>query len=115
MPFAFELLVLAGPALILASLNPFFRDLAQILPPILMIAFYVTPILYAEELVPAFARPVLALNPLRDVVALFRAALFGMELPPVRRLGAETAAFIVLGFLGRQLYRRLRPAFADLL
>ena len=113
--FAFELLVLAGPALILASLNPFFRDLAQILPPVLTIAFYVTPILYAEELVPAFATPVLAVNPLRDVVALFRAALFGMATPPVRRLGAETAAFIVLGFAGRQLYRRLRPAFADLL
>jgi ABC-type polysaccharide/polyol phosphate export permease len=113
--FAFELLILAGPALILASLNPFFRDLAQILPPVLMIAFYITPILYAEELVPAFAAPVLAVNPLRDVVALFRAALFGMALPPMRRLGAESAAFIVLGFAGRQLYRRLRPAFADLL
>jgi lipopolysaccharide transport system permease protein len=113
--FAFELLLLAGPALILASLNPFFRDLAQILPPVLMIAFYVTPIIYDESLVPAWASPVLTVNPLRDVVGLFRAALFGMPVPPWRRLGAESAAFIVLGFAGRQLYRRLRPAFADLL
>ena len=113
--FGFELLALVGPTLILASLNPFFRDLAQILPPLLMIAFYVTPILYPEELVPAFAAPLLTLNPLRDVMALFRAALFGMPAPPWRRLGIETAAFIVLGFAGRQLYRRLRPAFADVL
>ncbi len=113
--FAFELLLLAGPALILASLNPFFRDLAQILPPFLMIAFYVTPILYPESLVPAWAAPVLAVNPLRDAVGLFRAALFGMPAPPWHRLAAEIAAFIVLGFAGRQLYRRLRPAFADLL
>ena len=113
--FAFELLMLAGPAVILASLNPFFRDLAQILPPFLMIAFYVTPIFYPESFVPAWAAPVLAVNPLRDVVGLFRAALFGMAAPPWRRLGVETAAFIVLGFAGRQLYRRLRPAFADLL
>ncbi|HEY3350036.1 MAG TPA: ABC transporter permease [Thermoanaerobaculia bacterium] len=113
--FGFELLALVGPALILASLNPFFRDLAQILPPILMIAFYVTPILYPESMVPAWAAPLLTFNPLRDVIALFRAALFGMPVPPWRRLGIETAAFIVLGFLGRQLYRRLRPAFADVL
>ncbi|MBK9063586.1 MAG: ABC transporter permease [Acidobacteria bacterium] len=113
--FAFELLLLVGPALILASLNPFFRDLAQILPPVLMIAFYVTPILYPESLMPAWATPLLTFNPLRDVIALFRAALFGMPVPPWRRLGIETAAFIVLGFLGRQLYRRLRPAFADVL
>lgn len=113
--FAFELLLLAGPALILASLNPFFRDLAQILPPVLMIAFYVTPILYAESMMPAWASPLLVVNPLRDAVALFRAALFGMPVPSLRRLGVEIAAFIVLGFAGRQLYRRLRPAFADLL
>ena len=113
--FGFELVLLFGPALLLASLNPFFRALAQILPPFLMIAFYVTPILYPEELVPAFAAPLLALNPLRDVVALFRSALFGTEAPPLRRLGIETAAFIVLGFAGRQFYRRLRPAFADVL
>jgi lipopolysaccharide transport system permease protein len=113
--FAFELLLLAGPALILASLNPFFRDLAQILPPFLMIAFYVTPIFYPESLVPAWAAPALAVNPVRDAVGLFRAALFGMPVPPWHRLAAEIAAFIVLGFAGRQLYRRLRPAFADLL
>lgn len=113
--FAFEFLLLAGPALILAALNPFFRDLAQILPPFLMILFYVTPILYPESLVPAWAAPVLDVNPLRDAVALFRAALFDMPVPPWRRLGAEIAAFVVLGFAGRQLFRRLRPAFADLL
>jgi lipopolysaccharide transport system permease protein len=113
--FGFELLLLVGPALILASLNPFFRDLAQILPPVLMIAFYVTPILYPESMVPGWAAPLLTLNPLRDVIALFRAALFEMPAPPLRRLGIEAAAFIVLGFLGRQLYRRLRPAFADVL
>lgn len=113
--FAFEALVLAGPSLALASLNPFVRDLSQILPPILMIAFYATPILYPESMVPAAARPLLELNPLRDVVALFRAALFGAPVPPLRRLGAEVAAFVVLAFASRQLYRRLRPAFADLL
>jgi lipopolysaccharide transport system permease protein len=113
--FGFELLLLIGPALILSSLNPFFRDLAQILPPILLIAFYVTPILYPESMVPAWATPLLTFNPLRDVIALFRAALFGMPVPPARRLGIEIAAFIVLAFAGRQFYRRLRPAFADVL
>ena len=113
--FGFELLLLVGTTLVLASLNPFFRDIAQILPPVLMVAFYVTPILYPESMMPGWAAPLLTLNPLRDVIALFRTALFGVPAPPWRRLGIETAAFIVLGFAGRQLYRRLRPAFADVL
>lgn len=113
--FAFEVLLLAGPILLLASLNVFFRDLAQIVGPLLMIAFYLTPILYPESMVPAWAAPVLALNPMRDAIALFRAGLVGTAVPPWHRLAAEIAAFVVLGFAGRQLFRRLRPAFADLL
>jgi len=113
--FVFEALLLAGPALLLASLNVFFRDLAQIVTPLLLIAFYLTPILYPESMVPAWAAPFLAANPLRDAIALFRAGLVGTAVPPWHRLGAEIAAFIVLAFAGRQLFRRLRPAFADLL
>ena len=55
--FAFECLLLAGPALVLSSLNVFFRDLAQLLPPFLMIAFYLSPIIYPESMVPASPRP----------------------------------------------------------
>jgi lipopolysaccharide transport system permease protein len=112
---AFEVLLLAGPMLILASLNVFFRDLAQIVMPLLMIAFYLTPILYPESMVPAWATPLLTVNPLRDAIALFRAGLVGTAMPPWHRLATEIAAFIVLGFAGRQLFRRLKPAFADLL
>lgn len=112
---AFELLLLAGPALILASLNVFFRDIAQLLPPVLMIAFWLSPILYSEEQVPRGAARFLVLNPLRDLVALFRAALFDAPLPPVGRVAAWSALLVVVGFVGARLFRRCRPSFADLL
>ena len=113
--FAFQILLLLGPALILAALNVFFRDLSQILPPFLMIGFYLTPILYPEEKVPLFAARFLVLNPLRDLVALFRTALFDAPLPPIGRLAAWSAVLVVVGFLGERLFRRCRPSFADLL
>jgi ABC-type polysaccharide/polyol phosphate export permease len=113
--FAFECLLLAGPALVLASMNVFFRDLAQLLPPFLMIAFYLSPIIYPESMIPGFAARFLAFNPLRDLLALFRAALFGAPLPPVGHLAAWSAVFVVVGFLGVRLFRRCRPSFADLL
>jgi ABC-type polysaccharide/polyol phosphate export permease len=80
-----------------------------------MIAFYLTPIIYPESLVPAFAAPFLALNPLRDVVALFRCALFASPPPPPERLAAWAAGLAVVGFLGVRLFRRCRSSFADLL
>ena len=112
---AFELLLLVGPALILASLNVFFRDLAQFLPPFLMIAFWLTPILYAEANVPGAARGLLVFNPFRDLVALFRAALFDAPPPPVGRVAVWSAVFVVVGFVGVRLFRRCRPSFSDLL
>jgi lipopolysaccharide transport system permease protein len=112
---AFELLLLVGPTLILAALNVFFRDLAQFLPPLLMIVFWFTPILYAEKNVPgAFAR-LQFFNPLRDLVALFRAALFEAPPPPFGRVAGWSAVFVVVGFAGSRLFRRCRPSFADLL
>jgi ABC-type polysaccharide/polyol phosphate export permease len=113
--FVFQILLLAGPALVLAALNVFFRDLSQILPPFLMIGFYLTPILYPEDKVPHSAASVLVLNPLRDLVALFRAALFDAPAPPLGRVAAWSAVLVVVGFMGARLFRRCRPSFADLL
>jgi lipopolysaccharide transport system permease protein len=113
--FAFELLLLAGPVLALASLNVFFRDTAQLLPPVLMIAFWLTPIFYPESLVPGFAARLLVFNPVRDLVALFRSALFEAPVPPFGRVAAWSAVLLVVGFLGVRLFRRCRPSFADLL
>jgi lipopolysaccharide transport system permease protein len=112
---AFELLLLAGPCLLLASLNVFFRDLSQMVPPALMIVMYLTPILYPESLVPTSVAPLLGLNPVRDLVALFRAALFGGGFPPAARLLGWSAAFAGLAFVCHRVFRRSRPVFADLL
>lgn len=113
--FALELVLLSGPVFVLASLNVFFRDLTQILGPALMILFYLTPILYPESLVPPAYAPWLELNPLRDLVALFRAGLYGTAAPPPAKLALWSALFLVLAFLGRSFFRRSRRSFADLL
>ena len=113
--FAFELLLLAGPVLVLSSLNVFFRDIAQLLPPVLMIAFWLTPIFYSESAMPSFAVPLLVFNPVRDLAALFRSALFASPPPPIGRVAAWSAVLVVVGLVGVRLFRRCRPSFADLL
>ncbi len=118
---AFEVVLLAGPCLLLATLDVFFRDLAQMISPILMIVLYLTPILYpaslllSSPLLPSFAAPVLAMNPFADLVALFRASLFGGPLPPAGRLLGWTVAFLLFAAASHRLFRRSRPLFSDLL
>jgi lipopolysaccharide transport system permease protein len=113
--FALELLLLIGPALALAAASVLFRDLAQLIPPLLTVVFYLSPILYPEALVPPSLGWVMDVNPLRDLVALFRAGLIGTAAPPAARVGLWMAASGVLAFLGYRFFERSRRVFADIL
>ena len=113
--FAFEALVLTGPAFALAATSVLFRDLAQLIGPLLTVVFYLTPILYPEALVPPGLAWALDANPVRDVVGFFRAGLLGMEAPPAGRALVWAAVFAVVAFLGHRFFERSRKVFADIL
>lgn len=110
-----EILVLIGPAFALAAIAVLFRDLSQILGPLLTVAFYLTPVLYPESLVPPSLAFGLELNPLRDVIALFRSGLVGLESPPMGRVLAWGGVFSVVAFVGHRFFRRSCAVFADIL
>ncbi|MEO8274911.1 MAG: ABC transporter permease [Thermoanaerobaculia bacterium] len=96
-----------------AALQVFFRDVSQALGIVLQALFYLTPIVYPASIVPERFRSWLMLNPLATAAQAFRAVLLGSS-PP-----SPAAAWSMIGislgtlFLGWQLFRRLRPAFAD--
>ncbi|MFN7987701.1 MAG: ABC transporter permease [Thermoanaerobaculia bacterium] len=113
--FALEILLLVGPTFAFAAASVLFRDLAQLLPPLLTVVFYLTPVLYPESLVPRSLAGILDLNPFRDVVALFRAGLIGTASPPAARVALWMAVSCVLAFLGHRFFERSRKVFADVL
>lgn len=70
---------LFGLALILGSLNVFFRDVGHVLEPVLTIAFYATPVIFdrASAALPAKLAFVLKLNPFTHFIEAFRACFIG--------------------------------------
>ena len=113
--FAFQALVLTGPAFALAATSVLFRDLAQLIGPLLTVVFYLTPILYPEALVPPGLAWALDANPVRDLVGFFRAGLLGTEVPPAGRTLVWAAVFAAVAFLGHRFFERSRKVFADVL
>lgn len=103
-----------GLALLMASANVFFRDVAQLLGMVLNGWFYFTPIVYPPSLVPEEYRFLLDLNPFTPLVELYRWALLGGAGPglPAGFWGLALSSVGVLA-LGWGLFRRLRPAFVD--
>jgi ABC-2 type transport system permease protein len=68
---------LFGLTLILSSLNVFFRDVGHVLEPVMMIAFYATPIIYDRKQgpIPDPVKALLELNPFAHFADAFRASL----------------------------------------
>ena len=103
-----------GLGLLMASVNVFFRDVAQILGMLMNGWFYFTPIVYPPSLVPDEYRFLLELNPFTPMVELYRWALLGEAGPGVPSgFWGLVAASVGALAVGWWLFRRLRPTFVD--
>lgn len=104
-----------GLGLVLAAVQVFVRDLEQVLPTFMMFWFFLTPILYAPEMLPDGMERWLQINPITWWMEELRSALFlGKMLPDGIFPILLVAAGVVL-FLGLRLFRRLSPHFEDFL
>jgi ABC-type polysaccharide/polyol phosphate export permease len=67
--------------LFLAAFNVYFRDLQHIIPHLLLVLQFLTPIFYPLSLVPEPLRPWLVLNPLSPLITSFQNVLFFNQAP----------------------------------
>ena len=110
-----QFLLTAGLAYLLAGLTVYLRDIPQIVGVSLNLWFYLTPIVYPLTLIPEPWRGLLLkVNPMAQLVELYRTALFEQDLLGGLWLQFSAIA-IVLFWLGRRCFRRLQSGFADVL
>ena len=102
-----------GLGLLVATVNTFVRDVAQVLGMILTGWFYLTPVVYPLATVPEKWRHLLELNPLTGLVQLYRAAFLGGELPAASTLAPLLVAAPVALAVGLWIFRSSKARFAD--
>lgn len=115
LPAAFGLLVLSTVAVgtILSALTVAYRDLRHLMPFLVQLWLYATPIVYPASLFPEQWRWVLYLNPVAGPVDGFRAAFLGRNPDPVNLM----TSFVVSSFLlviGLLYFSRVERRFADI-
>ena len=95
-----------------SALNVKYRDVGSVLPVVLQMWMFASPIIYPGNLVATNWRWVYALNPLTGIVGAFRSALFGHELDTQ---GLLISIVITLGLLiySSFAFRRMEDDFAD--
>jgi len=104
-----------GSSLWLSALNVYMRDVEQIVPFLVQIWMYATPIAYPTSLVPAKWRTLYAINPMVGVAEGFRWALCGTNTVSISTFVVSSAIALVLLVSGAYWFRRLERTFADVL
>ena len=90
-----------GVSLIISMIAVFFADVAELYQILLQAAFYLTPIMYPENVLPKKIQTLMVLNPIYDVVKVFREVIYDGHLPSLHAFLAaiiSTTAFLLLGW-----------------
>ncbi|HMG93406.1 MAG TPA: ABC transporter permease [Chryseolinea sp.] len=115
-PFALIISLVAtlGPGCLLAALNVKYRDFRYVIPFLVQILFFLTPVIYPVSLIKhPVLQYILVMSPMYAAVELFRYPLSGVELNIVF-LTISLSVGIVLLLAGLIYFKRTEDFFADL-
>ena len=103
-----------GPGLWITALNVRYRDFRYVIPFMVQLGLYISPVGFSSGVIPEKWRLLYALNPMVGVIDGFRWCLLGA---PIDWLGVGVSAFVIAAalWLGVRQFRRLEKSFADLI
>ncbi len=107
------ILTATGVGCWLAAIYIQYRDVRHIVPFIVQIWMYVSPVVYPLSLVPERYRTLYALNPMAGIIQTFRVVLLRTGEIPWGTLGISTMVGVALFVSGALYYRRTEHLFAD--
>jgi lipopolysaccharide transport system permease protein len=104
-----------GLGMIAGSLSVRYRDIQYIVPLLVQLLMYISPVGYSASAVPKIVKPVYDLNPLVGPIEAIRWSLVGVGRFTIADLLYSAAWTLVLLALGLVLFRFMERKFADVI
>jgi lipopolysaccharide transport system permease protein len=101
-----------GIGVTLAALTVFYRDFKHIVPFLVQILMFLTPVVIPVEYMGVRWRPILALNPIFGILNAYRSAILGMEWDRLS-LTISTASALAMFTFSIFYFRKTERRFAD--
>ena len=104
----FLFFITLGFTLFFSCLNVFFRDISYVVPFIIRLWFYLTPIFYVIEgrIPEKYLNIYMILNPLAVILSLFRASLMGYSFPDIKYVCASFLICISVFMIGYAFFKK---------
>jgi ABC-type polysaccharide/polyol phosphate export permease len=107
-----------GAALLVSSVNVFFRDTEHIVGVTTLVWFFLSPVIYGAEHVlggafPAWMKTLFFVNPMSGILTAYRAAFLGMPLAPTGLMALSAAVAIAVFAVGVTVFTSLQERFGD--
>jgi lipopolysaccharide transport system permease protein len=108
-----ELMLALGIGLWLSAINVEYRDVVYVVPFLIQLLLFASPVIYPSTFVPErFQTAYGLINPMSGIIEGFRWAILGTE-PPSYLIFASVAIIVVILISGAFYFRRREKAFAD--
>ena len=104
-----------GLVLLLATINVWYRDVAQASSIMTQFWMYLTPVIYPLSLVPEKLMPFYILNPMVGIVEGFRCALLKGIMPDMTLLGISACISFITFIVGYLVFKSKEFDFADVI
>ena len=112
---SFAILTALSVGLWASALYVRYRDVGNIIPFLIQVWMYASPVAYPVSMVPEKWRLLYYLNPMVGVIEGFRWALLGKEIPNVMIMAVSPAVVLVLLVGGIIYFKKMEQTFADII
>lgn len=99
----------------LGALGVFVRDIVHVSAPLVTLLLFLSPVFYSPKNLPAPWNDWLYFNPLTLPIENARLLLFSGEFPPLGAWAVSLLVALVFALVGRWVFVKLKPGFADVL
>ncbi len=114
-PFFIQVMLILGISFGLGSIAVFFRDIAQMVPLVLLAFFFLTPIVYPAEIIPEKVRWLFIPNPFYWITEMYRAVIIKGSLPEIKHMVYPVVLSLMVFYGGLKIFKKTKDAFKDIL
>jgi len=110
-----QVLLIFGISLLASAINVFYRDVRFVIPLVLQIWMYLSPVIYPVDLVPEWLKPFYFINPMAIIIESYRRVVLYQQMPDWKFLGLAAIISVILVFITYPYFKRADRQFADLI